>query len=60
MLVQSKLERFEGVRTVYQCQEAWELYEQLEFLIAWGASVELVERHRQWLDWELLVTYIED
>ncbi len=53
-------ERYEGVRTPLQCEEAWNLYEQLKSLLAWGAPEKLVNRQKEWLDWELLVTYIED
>lgn len=53
-------DRYEGVRTPQQCETAWALYEQLKFLEHWGAPPDLIERQREWLDWELLVTYVED
>ena len=52
--------RYEGNRTEAEREAAWALYEQLKFCIAHGASDAIVERHRQWLDGELLVSYIED
>lgn len=56
----SPLDRFEGRRTMAQCEEAWTVYEQLAFCVAFGAPEAVVERYRVWLDRELLITHIED